>query len=46
MIKMQGIQLMNTYDLDRGQIFDQSKKKVSEIPKNDQIQNQTAYINT
>jgi len=24
---MKGIQLMNTYDLDRGQIFDQSKKK-------------------
>ena len=39
---MQGVQLMNTHDLDRIQAFHKykKKKKVFEIPENDQIQNQ------
>jgi hypothetical protein len=34
LIKNAGVQLMNTHDLDRIQIFDKSKK-VSEIPEKD-----------
>jgi hypothetical protein len=38
---MQGVQVMNIYHFDRVQVFDKSKKKVTETPEIDQKKNQT-----